>query len=247
MPLKHLPRTLSIRASRGTAVVHCLRANRLTSAIEVEADTVVGRVIAHVPPFTTVDKVKAYLDKNADTIYRWYECVSADYAFRAGTSIPYFGEPHLLAVSPTGKSYLDGQTIYVGGHPQAFESNLVHYLKGALTDYVRPRVDYYARRLGVADRIRYVEVKDLDARRAWGCCYETGHIHFSWRLVGAPTLAIDTVACHEVAHINHPHHGPSFWEECERGMAGCKDNHGLLESDQWGMLLKRLKRARRPS
>ena len=35
---------------------------------------------------------------------------------------------------------------------------------------------------------------------------------FSWRLIMAPADVLDYVAAHEVAHLEHMHHQPAFWD-----------------------------------
>ncbi|MAE51384.1 MAG: hypothetical protein CMH27_06210 [Micavibrio sp.] len=53
-----------------------------------------------------------------------------------------------------------------------------------------------------------------DTKSRWGSCSEDGKIAFSWRLIFAPTLAMDYVVAHEVAHLIHLHHKKSFWNLC---------------------------------
>lgn len=50
-----------------------------------------------------------------------------------------------------------------------------------------------------------------DPRTRWGSAARTGRLSFSWRLVLAPTEALETVVCHELAHLRVFGHGPRFW------------------------------------
>ena len=62
-------------------------------------------------------------------------------------------------------------------------------------------------------KIDRIEVKDTVSR--WGSCSHDGRISFSWRLIFAPTEAMDYVIAHEVAHLSHLDHSPAFWKVCE--------------------------------
>ena len=246
MPLNPIPRTLPIRARRGTAHVHCRKAKTLTAAIEVEASTADGRLYATVPPFCPVDKLAGFLQDNAEELFRWHQAVLTDYEFRVGNAIPLFGEHYEIAESDGIGVRIVGDTIQVGSSPRFIRPTVMAFLKDRLRTYVRDRVRHYARVLGVEDKVTAVAVRCLAHKEAWGICYDSGLIQFDWILVGAPRQAIDAVACHEVAHLIHMHHGPAFWEQCRRGMPDYDDNHAMLAASQWGMLLKRLRRNGNP-
>jgi len=48
--------------------------------------------------------------------------------------------------------------------------------------------------------------------RRWGSCTPAdGSIRISTRVQGMPRWVIDYVLLHELAHLMHPGHGPSFW------------------------------------
>jgi len=50
-----------------------------------------------------------------------------------------------------------------------------------------------------------------DPRTRWGSASRAGRLSFSWRLVLAPAEALETVVCHELAHLRVFGHGPRFW------------------------------------
>ncbi len=50
-----------------------------------------------------------------------------------------------------------------------------------------------------------------DPRTRWGSASRSGRLSFSWRLVLAPAEALETVVCHELAHLRVFGHGPKFW------------------------------------
>jgi len=61
---------------------------------------------------------------------------------------------------------------------------------------------------------RRIVVGDYKSR--WGVCRADGTLAFSWRLVQAPPACLTYVVVHELTHLIHRHHQPSFWQAVER-------------------------------
>jgi predicted metal-dependent hydrolase len=59
--------------------------------------------------------------------------------------------------------------------------------------------------------VRPTAVTLRDPRTRWGSASRAGRLSFSWRLVLAPPEALETVVCHELAHLRVFGHGPRFW------------------------------------
>jgi predicted metal-dependent hydrolase len=64
---------------------------------------------------------------------------------------------------------------------------------------------------GEAMGVRPAAVTLRDPRTRWGSASRTGRLSFSWRLILAPPEALETVVCHELAHLEVFGHGPRFW------------------------------------
>lgn len=89
--------------------------------------------------------------------------------------------------------------------------SLARFFKQSAQDYVKPRLDFYAQKMGVS--YKSLTVKAYKSR--WGSCYSDGRIQFNWRLMQAPKWVIDYVVVHELAHLIHPNHSKDFWELVE--------------------------------
>ncbi len=80
-----------------------------------------------------------------------------------------------------------------------------------LRDLARARIDEAIQRhaagLGVTPR----KITIRDPRTRWGSASQTGRVSLSWRLVLAPSEALETVVIHELAHLRIFGHGPRFW------------------------------------
>ncbi len=68
-----------------------------------------------------------------------------------------------------------------------------------------------------------------DARSRWGACGKDGVIRVHWRLVQAPTAALECVVAHEVAHLTHRNHSPEFWGLLSKTLPDWADRKGMLE------------------
>ena len=61
-------------------------------------------------------------------------------------------------------------------------------------------------------------IKMKYATSFWGHCSRNGNIVISIRLMFAPSRTIDYVLLHELAHLVHHDHSPSFWKVVEQVM-----------------------------
>jgi len=71
---------------------------------------------------------------------------------------------------------------------------------------------HFATELGV--EIKRVAVRDQASR--WGSCSTTGMLSFSWRLILAPSMVLNYLAAHEVAHLVEMNHSARFWRLVQR-------------------------------
>ena len=71
---------------------------------------------------------------------------------------------------------------------------------------------HFATELGV--EIKRVAVRDQSSR--WGSCSTTGMLSFSWRLILAPSMVLNYLAAHEVAHLVEMNHSARFWRLVQR-------------------------------
>lgn len=128
-----------------------------------------------------------------------------------GARIMFLGEPLQLetradAIVPVR----EGNRLCCGPHgldSADIEARVITWLRQQALTHFSVRCRDYSTRLGVTDPV----VQLSNARTRWGSCHADGRIRMHWRLIQAPPAWIDYVAAHEVAHLRHMNHSPSFW------------------------------------
>lgn len=95
--------------------------------------------------------------------------------------------------------------IYAPNHSQS--EVLRDWLQKRASKILASRITKMANQLGRAP-LRFAI---SNARTQWGSCTRDGSVRLNWRLIQAPLTLIDYVAAHELAHLVHLNHSPSFW------------------------------------
>ena len=80
------------------------------------------------------------------------------------------------------------------------------YLRQANAHLV-PRVTAQAKEMG----IRYTRASVRELKYSWGSCTREGNLSFNWRIVQAPTVVMNYIIVHELAHVLEPNHSHKFW------------------------------------
>ncbi|MDP3739322.1 MAG: SprT family zinc-dependent metalloprotease [Hyphomonadaceae bacterium] len=137
--------------------------------------------------------------------------------FTPGAHVPLRGVVHRLQHAEGGRSVrLDPggvmPVLLVPGSRAAFGDKTRGFFRAAARTDLAERVAAHAATLKVAPRS--ISIKDTRSR--WGSCSSDGRLNFSWRLVCAPSFALDYVAAHEVAHLREMNHSARFWRQVER-------------------------------
>jgi predicted metal-dependent hydrolase len=57
----------------------------------------------------------------------------------------------------------------------------------------------------------------MDLGFRWGS-YRDGRMNVNWATIALPPSVIDYVIVHELAHVEHAHHGEGFWAAVRRAM-----------------------------
>ncbi|MGD9829812.1 MAG: M48 family metallopeptidase [Hyphomicrobiaceae bacterium] len=173
-------------------------------------------VIVTMPMRCGLSEANRFLAAHLDWVREHLDKLPAVTPFTDGTVIPFRGALHTLRfVGPQRLMKVvevvateAGGELHVTGKAEHAARRLKDWLIAEARADLDARVQWHARNLRL--RPRRIAVRDQATR--WGSCSSNGVLSFSWRLVLAPSLVLDYVAAHEVAHLAEMNHGPRFWE-----------------------------------
>jgi predicted metal-dependent hydrolase len=144
----------------------------------------------------------------------------------------YLGEPYpvqvvngLQNIEPlvfTNSSFM----LHRSSRAQLFEL-FQNWCRQRAADYIPARVSYYSHVLGLS----CTAIRISHAVCRWGSCSSENRLFFSWRCIMAPKSAIDYVVVHELAHIRHKNHSPTFWNLVASVMPSYKDQQRWLREN----------------
>ncbi|MBK8084840.1 MAG: M48 family metallopeptidase [Devosia sp.] len=153
--------------------------------------------------------------------------------FADGELVPLRGAVH--RIHATGRlrgrvdvAEIDGEpSLLVPGEAAHLARRLTEWLKAEALVDLSARSAIHAERLDVT--VRSVAMRSQTTR--WGSCSSTGRLNYNWRLVLAPPFVLDYVAAHEVAHLVHMNHSPSFWKTVERTLPDMSQGRSWLKAN----------------
>ncbi|MGC2050230.1 MAG: SprT family zinc-dependent metalloprotease, partial [Methylovirgula sp.] len=113
-------------------------------------------------------------------------------------------------IEPVHKAEADAKLplLCVGAEPAHVARRVKDFLMSEAKRDLEIAVFRHAAEIGV--KPSKIGLRDTTSR--WGSCSSTGTLNFSWRLIMAPSYVLDYLAAHEVAHLVHMNHSPSFWK-----------------------------------
>jgi predicted metal-dependent hydrolase len=190
------------------------------------------------PRWTTLAEVDAALHEKARWITtrllqareRAAQLATARIDWCAGASVPYLGEPLLLAADPrlsrsgaaldppdsaanpaTGQPRILRLPLAPDATPRQWRDATGTWLTRQARRLFTAQLDHYAPQLGV----HWQRLSLSSAQTRWGSASAEGSIRLNWRLIHFSLPVIDYVVVHELAHLREMNHSPRFWAHVE--------------------------------
>lgn len=206
-----------------------------TASIRVEE----GVVSVVVPTNTTTEKVEKLLTdkrtwiKQKIAIQQELSPASGK-SFVSGEAFPYLGRNYRLKVT-TGAfapvKLLQGRLVVQvpegSQQPHVIRNAIIRWYKRQAEQKLQEKVSRYAPLVGV--KPTEVSVRSFKAR--WGSCTPDGKLEFNWLIMQAPNRMVDYVVIHELCHLIHHDHSPSFWYEVQRVMPDYQTHKDWLKEN----------------
>ena len=179
-----------------------------------------GGPVLTLPPTGRWPEALGFLERHRGWLAARLKRTAPRTDFADGEIVPLRGVPH--RIHATGRlrghvdvAQIDGElSLLVPGEAAHIPRRLTEWLKGEAQRDLLARSNEYAAALGV----KVVSVAMRSQATRWGSCSSTGRLNYNWRLILAPPFVLDYVAAHEVAHLVHMNHSPSFWKTVERAL-----------------------------
>ena len=187
-------------------IVRSPQAKRLTLRIDEKN----RRPILTIPRFCSQTKAISFIQDNQDWIINMLARLPKVKTFCNGESISFFGKSYIILHTPNQRgTYIEDDFIKVGGDIEFIHRRILDFLKQQSLKILSELTVKRAKQIGC--RVSGVSIKDTKSR--WGSCSTLGNINYNWRICMAPLYVIDYLVCHEVTHLKHPDHSPSFWAD----------------------------------
>jgi len=136
--------------------------------------------------------------------------------FEEGETFPVLGTERKVVVDNVLFSHVDGDHIYLDASAvteTSIKEELEQLYREEARRHFTERAEHYAEVLGVT----YDQIQIRNQKTRWGSySTKTGTLSLNFRLLMAPPDVVDYVLVHELAHAEHPNHGPRFWRLVEQ-------------------------------
>ena len=214
------------------------RSSRRKKTVQIHVSG--GAIVVSAPMRTPNREIQSIVQKKAGWILDKLESVSEEpppLKLASGDRLPYLGRKLALVVDEVdvrrASATLHEKQLSVIAPQGLSQDNLSEAVRSALVAWYRAQAtelltDSVARWLPVMGIGEMPPVLVRDQKTRWGSCSADGTLRFSWRLAMVGPDLIDSVAVHEMAHLEVMNHSPAFWDVVLRAMPDAKERRKRL-------------------
>lgn len=214
------------------------RSSRRKKTVQIHVSG--GAVVISAPMRTPNREIQAIVQKRAGWILDKLKAGSKEplpLKLASGDRLPYLDRELDLVVDEAdvrrASATLDGEQLLVVAPQGLSQDNLSEVVRSALAAWYRAQAaelltDSVARWLPAMGISEMPRVLVREQKTRWGSCSADGTLRFSWRLAMVGPDLIDSVAVHEMAHLEIMNHSPAFWDVVLRAMPDAKERRKRL-------------------
>ena len=85
---------------------------------------------------------------------------------------------------------------------------IIQYYRQLAKTILTERTQFWAEKINVT--VNRITIKEQQTR--WGSCSHKHNVNYNWHIIEAPDEVIDYLVIHELCHLHHMNHWPSFWK-----------------------------------
>jgi hypothetical protein len=212
------PSALEIIFDKSVFLVR-LRRHRQARRYTLRIDAASREVVLTMPPRGIVREARYFAQQHGGWIAARLKRLPEAAPFLHGVEVPLRGIPHRIVHRRGVRGTVwtetdpDGERMLcVAGNAPHIDRRIGDFLRREARRDLEAASLRFASELGVG--IKRVAMRDQSSR--WGSCSTTGVLSFSWRLILAPSMVLEYLAAHEVAHLVEMNHSPRFWRLVQR-------------------------------
>ncbi len=177
--------------------------------LTLRIDSKQHQAVLTMPRLCSRRKAYAFVEAHRDWVEENLARLPKVRDFTDGETISLLGQSVTICRLPDSNSAarLENNTLYVGGEAVFLHRRVKDYIKREAKKAFLTLSRAYAERIGC--EVNDVFIKDTKSR--WGSCSSLNNINYNWRIALAPSVVINYLMAHEVAHLRHHDHSPAFW------------------------------------
>lgn len=224
-------------------VAEIIRTNRSKTASIKIAE---GKISVIVPKTLSIKDINAFVIEKQNWIKQKLALQNdvpkvKSKKFVVGEVFTYLGNNYSLKIESSNdsdncKTQQDKLVVSVSGmgtnNTSAIKQIVTNWYQQQAQIVLLKKTERYAEIIDVTPA--KITIKSYKAR--WGSCSIHGNIQYNWKIIMAPEYIINYLVVHELCHLLHHNHSPSFWQTVAKYHPGYKEckvwlktNANLLE------------------
>lgn len=204
---------------QGEIIEYTLRRSDQATQVRIDAGlqgiTVVVPSNQEVDPEAVLAEKASWVLKQRDR-YARYRSQIPDRRFEEGEEFPILGTDRELVVGNVLFSHVTDTEIRLS-KSKVEETSIREELEVVYREEARRHFTKRALHFSDVLGVNYDRLQIRNQKTRWGSYSpRTGTLSLNFRLLMAPSDVVDYVIVHELAHAEHPNHGPRFWRLVEQ-------------------------------
>ncbi len=207
-----------------------LRYHPTAKKMRLRIDTKTKKALVIMPKYTTQKRAMEFAMANASWLLSRIQNAKPKIIIKDKVKLTVLGEEFTVSYQNKlrGVTEMQDGKLLVYGEETMIRKRVIDYIKSLIKPYIEDIASRYSIKLGTT----YSKILIKDTSSRWGSCNSQGEISICWKLAFAPVPILDYIIIHEVVHLKHFDHSPSFWKTVGRFFPEYEKAQSWLEKHQ---------------